>query len=104
MKLQRLTSTTGSITREAAEQARAVAREEARRVNPAEGTSADRERSLQQELEAAADKVPAAENGERSLQEARQVAGELVNLGKEATRLLKAPGETPGLPSVDTEA
>lgn len=103
MKLERLTSTTHSISRDAAERARAAAGEE-RRVNAAEGTDDDRERSLQQEIAAAAAVIASADTGEGVLQEAKAVAGELVRLGDEAGHLLK-PMAPPGhSPTVDTEA
>ncbi len=103
MKLDRLTSTTRSLSREATERARAEAREvEAlRRVAELEGSEADRERSLRQELDAAAARLPGADDESPSLAEARDLAQRLVDLGREAGALLK-PGLLP--PSVDTEA
>lgn len=101
MKLDRLSSTTRNPIRDAAERARALEADALRRVGPAESVDADRERSLQQELEAAKSRVPDSGSADPTLAEARELAERLVHLGAEAETLLK-----PGLagPSVDTEA
>lgn len=104
MKLERLTSTTRTISREAAERARAAGVEEERRVNAAEGAEGDRERSLQQELAAAAAAIAIADTDDDALQEAKAVAGELVRLGDEASHLLKPMASGGHSLAVDTEA
>lgn len=104
MKLERLTSTTRSISREAAERARAAGIEEARRVNASEGAEGDRERSLQQELAAAENKVAMNTANDDALDEAREVAEQLVRLGNGAGQLLKAVAPPGHSLTVDTEA
>ena len=94
MKLQRLTSTNRSITREAAERARAGAAESHRKVDAQEGTEADRERSLQQEVAAAEARFGAGgEREDQALHSAQALAEELTRLGDAAAQLVKAlPG------------
>ena len=104
MKLERLTSTTHSISHDAAERARTAPVDDHRRVNASEGMDGDRERSLSQELAAADGKIATAEGGQDARHEAQDVAAELVRLGDEAVRLIR-PANAAHLPlAVDTEA
>lgn len=104
MKLERLTSTTRSISRDAAERARSAASEDHRRVNAGEGVEGDRERSLQQELAAAASKIAMVATGGEAQEEAREVAEQLLKLGDEAAHLLRPVAASSHSPAVDTEA
>ena len=104
MKLERLTSTTHSISHDAAERARTAPVDDHRRVNASEGMDGDRERPLSQEL-AAADATVATEEGDQDARhEAQGVAAELVRLGNGAVRIMR-PANAAHLPlAVDTEA
>lgn len=104
MKLQRLTSTTATLSREAAERARSAAAPRERRVEAAEGTSADRERSLHQELAAGTEKAPVAAATPEALDDAHNLAEQIVLLGGDATHLLRRDALSPNPLSVDTEA
>ena len=77
MKLDRLTSTTQSLPRETAERAREGAVGVRWRVDAAQGADGDRERSLQQELEAGKAKRSGSDDETQPLQEARAVAASL---------------------------
>lgn len=101
MKLDRLPSLTRSLTPDSAAKTRLLEADALRQVGQAESADPDRERSLQQELEAAKSRVPEADAPEPTLVEARDVAERLLHLGGLASTLLK-----PGLAksSVDTEA
>lgn len=104
MKLQRLTSTTATLSHDAAERARSAAGANERRVEAAEGTAADRERSLHQELDAAAEKTPTVAATPEALDDARSMAEQIVHLGSDAAHLLKRGALSPNPLSVDTEA
>ncbi|WP_371324243.1 hypothetical protein VX159_01620 [Dechloromonas sp. ZY10] len=92
MKLERLASTTETLSREARERARNAA--SAPRVEAMEGVEGDRQRSLRQEL----DSVEALAVGEfsgqsRQLEQARQVADQLrVVCSGGGCRLLQSAG------------
>ena len=90
MKLSRLESTTQQHSPEAVERASHAQAQQIRRVEAMEGVVADRQRSLQQEL---ADIDPRAQGpfagGERILEDTRQLAAQLSELGSESNRLIK---------------
>ncbi len=104
MKLDRLTSTTQSLPRETAERAREGAVGVRWRVDAAQGADGDRERSLQQELEAGKAKRSGSDDETQPLQEARAVAASLVYLGDGVRGLLRPALAKPLASSVDTEA
>ncbi|MBK7897998.1 MAG: hypothetical protein IPJ99_01020 [Betaproteobacteria bacterium] len=95
MKLDRLSSTTRNPIRDAAERARALEADALRRVGPAEPVDADRERSLQQELEAAKSHLPDSGSADPTLAEARALAERLVHLGAEAETFVEARPHRP---------
>ena len=118
MKLERLTSTSPALTREAAQRARLVADESHWHVGPAEGVEADRQRSLQQELALAetARRSPGRPDDGRhdfpadndsagaatqARETAEQVAEQLTALGDRADALLRA--DLPLLPSLSID-
>lgn len=118
MKLERLTSTSPTLTREAAQRARSVADESHWHVGPAEGVEADRQRSLQQELALAETArrspgrpddgrhdFPADDDSAGAATQARetaeQVAEQLTALGDRADALLRA--DLPLLPSLSID-
>ncbi len=94
MKLSRLSSTTQRPTQESIERVRHVDEERIRRVEAMEGVEGDRQRSLRQEL---AEVDPAATGDfhgeEKVLQEARDVAAQLLDLEVGTDSLIK-----PGIP------
>ena len=94
MKLSRLSSTTQRPTQESIERVRHVDEERIRRVEVMEGVEGDRQRSLQQEM---AEIEPAAlgdfHGEEKVLQEARDVAAQLLDLDVGTDSLIK-----PGVP------
>lgn len=104
MKLARLEATTQHPTADAVARAHAAVDAPVRRVEAMEAVSADRERSLQQEL---AEVDPRAlgpfAGGERILQDARQVAASLSSLD-DAGKLLKSSVEGAWPRHVDDEA
>ncbi len=104
MTLSRLISTTQQPTADAVARARAAVDAPVCRVEAMEAVSADRERSLQQEL---AEVDPRAlgpfAGGERILEDARQVAASLSGLDNPAN-LLKAGAAGPWPRHVDDEA
>lgn len=93
MKLDRLSSTTQSISPESRERARHVADETVLRVGAMEGIEGDRQRSLQQEL---ADFDPRAvggfDGGELIMANAQELAQQLSLLGDAANALVKTSG------------
>lgn len=93
MKLDRLSSTTQSISPESRERARHVADETVLRVDAMEGIEGDRQRSLQQEL---ADFDPRAvggfDGGELIMANAQELAQQLSLLGDAANALVKTSG------------
>ena len=94
MKLTRLSSTTQRPTQESIERVRLADDERIRRVEVMEGVEGDRQRTLQQELaeiEAAA--VGDFHGEEKVLQEARDVAAQLLDLDVGTDSLIK-----PGVP------
>lgn len=104
MKLNRLSTTGRTLTREAAERARAAADVPIRRVEALEGTESDRQRSLQQELdEIQAKAVGPFEGEEQVLQSARDVAGKLARLGPDAAAVVR-PEKRPKSCAIDTKA
>lgn len=104
MTLSRLTTTHPSPTPEAAERARATAGAPPPRVEAAEGTEADRRRSLRQELdEVEAKAVGPFEGQAQVLQSARAVAERLTQLGPEAGTLVH-PDKRPACVAIDAEA
>lgn len=92
MKLTRLSSSTQRPTQESIERARHVDDERIRRVEVMEGIEGDRQRSLQQEL---AEVEPAAvgdfHGEEKVLQDARDVAAQLLEMDVGTDSLIK-PG------------
>ena len=87
MKLERLTSTTETLTSEARERARAAAPEP--RVEALEGLAGDRQRSLRQEFESI-EALAIAEYGGQALQlaTAQQVAADLLVVGRQGGQAL----------------
>lgn len=92
MKLTRLSSSTQRPTQESIERLRHVVDERIRRVEVMEGIEGDRQRSLQQEL---AEVEPAAvgdfHGEDKVLQDARDVAAQLLDLDVGTDSLIK-PG------------
>lgn len=90
MKLNRLASTTQSLSQDAIERARHRPDEQVRRVEALEGVESDRQRSLQREI---AEIEPGAigpfNGGEQVLQGARDVAAQLAVLGSAVDALIK---------------
>ena len=104
MTLTRVTTTHRALTREAAERARDAVHEPVRRVEALEGVEADRQRSLQQELDEVQAKATGPFEGEEQiLQNARDVAEKLTQLGPEAADLVR-PDKCPKSCAVDAEA
>jgi len=92
MKLTRLSSTTQRTTRESSERLRPLDSEQVRRVELMEGIEGDRQRTLQQEI---AEVDPGAvgdfHGQERVLQDARNVAAQLLEMDFGTDSLIK-PG------------
>jgi len=105
MKLNRLESTTQKPSSQPVERPRPVAGEPARRVEALEGVEADRQRSLQQEL---AEFDPRAvgpfDGGERIMQDAREVAAQLVSLGEAVDTMIKVGPAARSICGVDDKA
>jgi hypothetical protein len=92
MKLDRLSSTTQTLSPESRERARHVADETVLRVGAMEGVEGDRQRSLQQEISDFDQKaVGAFDGGELILAAAHDVATQLSTLGNAANSLVKTP-------------
>lgn len=92
MKLDRLSSTTQTLSPESRERAWRVADETVLRVGAMEGVEGDRQRSLQQEISDFDQKaVGAFDGGELILAAAHDVATQLSNLGNAANSLVKTP-------------
>lgn len=92
MKLDRLSSTTQTLSPESRERARHVADETVLRVGAMEGVEGDRQRSLQQEISDFDQKaVGAFDGGELILAAAHDVAAQLSTLGNAANSLVKTP-------------
>ncbi len=92
MKLDRLSSTTQTLSPESRERARHVADETVLRVGAMEGVEGDRQRSLQQEISDFDQKaVGAFDGGALILAAAHDVATQLSTLGNAANSLVKTP-------------
>ena len=92
MKLDRLSSTTQSLSPESRERARRVADETVLHVGAMEGIEGDRQRSLQQEISDFDQKAVGAFNGgDLILAAAHDVATQLSALGNAANTLDKTP-------------
>lgn len=99
MKTSRLVSTTQQHSPEAAGRALLAQAQAVRRVEAAEGASNERERSLQQELALIDPKALGPYQGmERRQQEARQLAGELLEQRNfhQLLRAMDTRGRRPG--------
>ena len=105
MKLSRLSSTTQRPTQESIERVRHVDEERIRRVEVMEGVEGDRQRSLQQEM---AEIEPAAlgdfHGEEKVLQEARDVAAQLLDLDVGTDSLIKPGAPLSRLIGIDDSA
>lgn len=104
MKLQRLGSTTQRPSQEAIERARESVDERVRRVEAGEGVEGDRERSLQQELDEAAQKIPGEVEQPNVQNQARDVANRLADLPEDAAKRLIRPGSKQRIKVVDENA
>jgi hypothetical protein len=105
MKLTRLESTTQRPTQESLERARHAVEERIRRVEALEGTEADRQRSLLQELaEFQTAAIAPFDRGEQVLQEARDVAAQLSALGSAADDLIMPASLTASVVHIDDAA
>ncbi|MCK6389831.1 MAG: hypothetical protein L6Q40_02235 [Azonexus sp.] len=105
MKLSRLESTTQRHSREAVARAEEAGEQQVRRVEPMEGLEGDKERSLQQErAEVEALAIGDFAGGPKMLEDARQLANELSELGDEARNLVNVAGVSPDLVKVDSQA
>ena len=92
MKLDRLSSTTQTLSPESRERAPHAADETVLRVGAMEGVEGDRQRSLQQEISDFDQKaVGAFDGGELILAAAHDVATQLSTLGNAANSLVKTP-------------
>ena len=90
MKLNRLESTTQRPTPDSVERARPVTDEKIRRVEAMEGVEADRQRSLQQEIDTFDPRVIAPFGGRAQvLEDARRVAAQLSLHGSNLDGLVK---------------
>jgi len=99
MKLSRLASTTERHSRAAVERSRAMAEQDVRRVEVAEGVEGDRQRSIQQEM-AEAD-PNASGQSKQMLRDAQEVALKLVGLQGNLDDLVKSPSLPPGFSIID---
>ena len=105
MKLHRLSSTTQRISQESVDRVRQAAGEGVRRVEMMEGIEGDRQRSLRQELAEIDPNAIGEFNGsEQLLQEAREVASKLAELGDSVDDLLKSSVVARKLYGVDDKA
>lgn len=105
MKLSRLEATTQRHSSVASQRVRHADEENVRRVEAMEGVEDDRQRSLQQELlDFEAPASAPFSGGEGVLQDARQVAAELVLLGNNRNGLLKLQALSHVFSKIDDQA
>lgn len=104
MKLNHLNSTTQTLSHDNSERSRHAADDSVLRVNAMEGIAGDRQRSVQQEINAIDPRaIGSFQGGQRILAEAHELAAALSALGGEADLLIKPSGLNKQFYAVDEE-